>query len=284
MRRAALKGPEVMSDRVAPALRANASDRARTVLGLLTSSIDLVAPGFGSVFGGLISEVLPNLREKRVEQYLERLARRLAAVNDGLNALAERVDKVSAEHLALIQEGAQRAAESTTDERIERLAIIVADGVISPAQTDAAAARRVLRTLADLDEVELETLTRLAGWCAEGNKGKPLTDKRLSELLVGDYSDNAAWGGYQLAFSRLQALGLIQTGPNGNVVRSYPTTAGELVLLKAGLHPNVNKAFWLAGEPEGQARHQAAEAEKAEAQRRAVAVQMQRNREGRARF
>jgi hypothetical protein len=266
------------------ALRPNASDRARTLLSLLTSSVDVVAPGFGSVFGGLISEVLPNLRERRVEEYLRRLALQLAAVKEGLRALEDRINRVSEEHLALIQEGAQRAADATTKDRIARLAAVVADGVLSPQQSAAAGARRVLRTLADLDEIELETLTRLAAWCAQGNRGKALTDKRLGELLFGDHEDHVAWGGYQLAFSRLQALGLIRTGPNGSVARSYPTTAGELILLKSGLHPDIDKAFWLAGEPEGQARHQAAEIEAAEKQRSAVARQMERQRKGRARF
>lgn len=268
-----------------PAIRTTASDRMATALGMLTSGIDLLAPGFGSVFGGLLGEILPDLREKRVEAYLARLAQRLAMLEGGLEALRDRVDEVAQEHLALIHDGAVQATRATTQARIDHVAAVVAGGLTDAEAGGAVAARRVLRTLGDLDDVELETLARLAGWCAEGRRGRPLGDPRLSDLLIGQRDDNAAFGAYQLAFSHLESLGLVMSGEGGNVVASYPTAAGELVLLKAGLHPDPPRAFGLAGPPQARTFHDKIDqAESSAARERAAQVIAKNRQRQRAKF
>jgi len=265
-----------MEPQAPPAIRTTASDRIATALGMLTSAIDLAAPGFGSVFGGLLGEILPDLRERRIEAYLGRLAQRLAAIEGGLQALQTRVDQVAEEHLGLIQDGAVQAAKATNQARIDQVAAVVADGVTEPGADAAASARRVLRTLGDLDDAELETLARLARWCADGRRGQPLRDPRLSELLIGRRDDNAAFGAYQLAFSHLESLGLVKSGEGGDIVASYPTTAGELVLLKAGLHPDPARAFGLAGPPQARTLHDKIDEAAASAARQRVAQHMRR--------
>lgn len=227
------------------ALKPTAADTAADALTAITSLIDVAAPGLGSVFGMLVGQVIPGLHRQRVTEYLTRLAARLRRVESGLASLEEIVRAVSETHLALIEDGAVYAARATTSERIDAIVALVAGGITAN-QERAAADRRVLRTLGDLDEVELETLRRLAEWCGAGMRGSALTDRGLAKLLVGDREDSEGWGAYQLAFARLEALLLATRGAHGDLVTAYPTTAGELLLHRAGLHPAPDHLFKLA--------------------------------------
>lgn len=140
-----------MSDDLHPMLRPNASDRAEKALKALTSSIDIVAPGCGSFLGELISAVIPNTTSQRIAEYLTRVGRRLAALEVRVEGLEK---KLGPEQVALFEDGARSAARSTSSQRIERLAAVVAYGMATD-DGEAERNRTVLQILDQLSEADL---------------------------------------------------------------------------------------------------------------------------------
>src|SRR5690349_5669722 len=118
-----------MTDEVHPILQPNPADRAATVLRVLGS---LLPPGISGLFTELITSVIPNQREERLIRYLTAVGRRLRAAEEGLEEVTSRL---GSEGLALFEDGAQAAVRATTEERIERIARIVADGMSAPETT-----------------------------------------------------------------------------------------------------------------------------------------------------
>lgn len=121
----------------------------------LTSTVDRWLPGAGSFFGELISEVIPNTTSRRLLEYVTRIGRELSA----LKAHVEDLAGLSAEQLALFEDGARSSARATTMTRIERLARIVAhDWTDEGAETERS---RVLLALLDqLSETDLLSLDK----------------------------------------------------------------------------------------------------------------------------
>lgn len=115
-----------MTETVHPSLQPTPGDRIADILRALGSSIDLVAPGWGSVFGSLIGEVIPNLREQRTAEYLTKLGQRLAALEAGFEAMS---GGLGVESLALFEDGARDASRATSSERIARIGYVVANGM-----------------------------------------------------------------------------------------------------------------------------------------------------------
>jgi hypothetical protein len=146
-------GGRVTED-VHPMLRPTAADRAADTLRALTSAVDLIAPGVGSVFGQLIGSVIPNLRSERFELYLTLLGRRLRALDTRLEALAERLGP---EGIALFEEGARSAGRATREERIRQVALLVSGG-ISADEKNAATSRDLMRILDEVTDSELALL------------------------------------------------------------------------------------------------------------------------------
>ena len=140
-----------MPDDVHPMLKPTAADHADKALRALTSGIDLVAPGFGSFVGELLSTVIPNTTSERIAEYLTRLGRRLTALEVRLDGLAERLGP---EQIALFEDGARSAVRSTSSERIERLAAVVAYGMAAD-DREAERNREVLQILEQLSEADL---------------------------------------------------------------------------------------------------------------------------------
>lgn len=149
-----------MTDSIHPSLQPTAADRIADALRAVTSAVDLVAPGWGSVFGGLIGEVIPNLRDKRSAEYLSQLGRRLAALEVEVEEVSSRM---GVEALALFEEGARDSSRATSAERIERIAYIVANG-ISVGEAQSSLGRDILRLIDDLSDGDIATLAAMAGY------------------------------------------------------------------------------------------------------------------------
>lgn len=190
-----------MADEVHFSLRPNAADRAHDLLVALSSTIDLCVPGFGSVFGLLVGEVIPNRREDRVAQYLTKLARRLDAIEDGL----ERMKNAGDEGLALFEDGARESARATSDQRIDRIVELVGAGIAAD-ENRASLKREMLALLGSLSDAEVAALAAYAGIRPEtpNYEGPPLDRAVRMEAML---SNQLA---LELRTSRLVSLGLLE--------------------------------------------------------------------------
>jgi hypothetical protein len=223
-----------------PSLADGPGDRAATILRSLTSAIDLVAPGLGSVFGELIGVVIPGLKSDRLALYVTKIASRLRASEEGLAHVSRRLASLEVDGLGLFEDGAKAAIDATTERRIDAIASVVIAGLSSDSR-EAIDSRRVLRTLGELDEVELDLLLAFTRRALEGRRS--FEDNTEAHKLMGPHNDSPAYAVWQLAFQRLVGLNLLHIGPQNSVGDSYPTTAGEHILLRAGLHPDPSKAY-----------------------------------------
>lgn len=148
-----------MTDKPLPALRETVVDRAQTSLRTLTSLIDVAAPGVGSVFGELITVVLPANREERMALFATELHQRLRAVEVELADIFRDLD---AEQLALLEDGLRASARATQQRRIEQIADVVSEGVRET--NEAARQRGVLDLLGSLSDHDVAYLARFANW------------------------------------------------------------------------------------------------------------------------
>lgn len=137
-----------------PSLKTSAADHAERVLRAITSAVDVVAPGVGSIFGELIGTVIPNRRSQRFEEFLTRLARRINTTDQRLDALIERL---GAEQIALFEDGARGAVRATSSERIDRIARLVARGLTAD-EIEAERSRVLVDLLERLTEADLRYL------------------------------------------------------------------------------------------------------------------------------
>lgn len=174
-------------------LRATAADNLAEGLRAATSLIDVVAPGWGSIFGSLIGQVIPDLREKRVLQYLTRLG-------SELKEMQTRVDQIDwkshPESVALFEDAALIAARSTSQTRIDRIASVVA-GHITREEKLVSQARSLLKLSAELTDPEAALLVT---WCGLGGT-------RVYSAGMTDPDDQPF---YAIWMHRLMSLGLLE--------------------------------------------------------------------------
>ena len=142
-----------MTDDVHPILRPTAADRSASVLRVLGS---LLPPGISGVFLELITSVIPHQREERLVRYLTVVGRRLRAAEGKLEEVSSRLGP---EGLALFEDGAQAAVRATTEERIDRIARIVAEGM-SGSEATAEQQREILQLLNSVTDADLIYLAK----------------------------------------------------------------------------------------------------------------------------
>lgn len=147
-----------MSDEIHPSLRKNASDHAHELLLALSSAVDVAAPGWGSSFGYLVGEVIPNRRPDRIARFLTKLVHKLELLDQRCSIL----EQLSAEKAALFEDGGREAVRSTSDDRIDRVAEIVASGMVGD-DLETALRRDLLALFASLSDGELASLAAYAG-------------------------------------------------------------------------------------------------------------------------
>jgi hypothetical protein len=132
-----------------PALGADTTDRLVAVGRSIVSAI----PGAGGLLAEIITEVIPNQRIDRVEQYLRFLANRLWNLE---KSISPEVMK-EAESIALIEEGAIQAARSISEERRRYIASCVALGIYDDGSK--LKSQRVLDIVSELDDGDLLLLS-----------------------------------------------------------------------------------------------------------------------------
>lgn len=230
-----------MSEDVHPTLRRNVSDQAHDLLVALSSGVDILAPGWGSAFGYLVGEVIPNRREERFAEYLTKLGRKLAQLSQDISLIRE----LGPERTALFEDGAREAARSTTAERIERVAGIVAGG-ISSGEDQALLTRELLAVFASLSDAEVATLASYAGIQPQpSQQSGPLPERAVVMEAMREHQVRL-----KLRTGRLLSLGLLEerqalvaenyrlndrTGQR--LVKDRPTVTplGRAILIEVGL-------------------------------------------------
>jgi hypothetical protein len=117
-----------------------------------------IVPGTGSAIAEVITELIPGQRQERLNDWLRRLAERLAAVEQAM--LRERLREP--ENIALFEDGAYQAARVISEERRQQIAELVAGGIADD-RPDYLESRRVLRLLGELDDAEVILLAAHLG-------------------------------------------------------------------------------------------------------------------------
>ena len=111
-------------------------------IALVKSALSAV-PGVGSIFLGMIADDIPRQRMDRIVDYLRYLAE---IIEHHRAELKEKASKP--ELLDLIEEGALRAARATSNERLERVSLLVAHGIAGD-DRDMIEAKRLLEHVSD---------------------------------------------------------------------------------------------------------------------------------------
>lgn len=148
-----------MSDEDLPAaLRATATDHiAKTLRGMLGT-----IPGAGSLVAELVDVIIPNQRSERFIRYVAGVARRLAAAVSRLEDLERLVRASGPARRALFEDGARAAVRALSEERIETIARIVAEGMTAD-EADAERERAIVEVLDQLSDSDVSYLLHMAG-------------------------------------------------------------------------------------------------------------------------
>ncbi|WP_295705407.1 hypothetical protein [Brevundimonas naejangsanensis] len=179
-----------------------------------------VIPNLGGFLAELVGAVVP-------EQRADRFARYLAKVDANLKALEARIDiadarKLTVEQIALFETGGAAAVKAFADSQLDRIAILVAQGLTADA-AEAARARRELLLISELtDEDIIELCSQVEPYKSDEDwltlHGDILWTyahfKRAREEGMAPEELQRRDVDAQLRESRLVSLGLIQQSPS----------------------------------------------------------------------
>lgn len=118
----------------------------------IRATVGLV-PLVGGALVELITRQIPNQRTERVVAYLRQLDVRMHALEADVRTEALR----NPEKIDLIEEGAFQSARATSEERINRIATLVTDGLTAEA-SDIVRKKRLATLLGEMDDDELAIL------------------------------------------------------------------------------------------------------------------------------
>lgn len=212
-------------ERSIPVLGTGSGDHVAAILRAVAAAVPLA----GGVIAEAVNYTIPSTRMQRVENYLTWLSEKLSGLEEA--TLRERF--VSPENIDLLEDGARQAARALSDERVERLARLVADG-IRIASIPYVESRRVLRLLEELDDIEVIIL---ASFLQKNSHDAEFRQKHGDVLyqkpahLGSSQSELDADVVHNFGRQRLMQLGLL------NDARSYVdiTPLGRLLLRRIGL-------------------------------------------------
>lgn len=208
-----------------PVLGSGSGDHVAATLRAVAAAV----PFAGGAIAEIVNYSIPNTRMHRVEDYLKWLAQRL-------NTLEEETLKArlaSPENVDLLEEGARQAARALSDERIERLARLVAEG-ISSAAIPYVESRRVLCLLEELDDLEVVVLSSFLHKNAHDAEFRTKHESILHpkpEHLGSSMPELDADTIHQAGRNWLLRLGLLKNDRNHSEI----TPLGRLLLRRIGL-------------------------------------------------
>lgn len=151
----------------------------------LIASFAKVGAGQLPIVGSLVSEVvgniIPNQRVDRIAEFVRLLDERVSDVEQSL--LTERFKQP--EVVDVLEDAFIQAARATSQERLEHIANIVANG-ISPDELNTAETKRMLWLLGQLNDSEVILLRSKLGKTREDAQADAAFREKHEELLVPD--------------------------------------------------------------------------------------------------
>ena len=138
-----------------PQLQSQPTDLAAAVWRALGGSV----PGAGALVAELACSIIPNQRLDRIAIFAARTAEKLTELTGNLDDLEAQIRSLSDQKRALFQEGAAAAANALGQERIERIARLVAEGMTSTDET-AELERQLVDLLSRLSDADLAVVHR----------------------------------------------------------------------------------------------------------------------------
>lgn len=171
-----------------------------------TKSVSSMVPMVGGLLGELLTSSAPNQRTERIVSYIRKLERRLATLEESVtsNILS------SPEKIDLIEEGGFQAARATSEERIERVVEIVANG-LEAEESEIIRRKRLLKLLGQIDDDEFAIL-RAYGRSYAGGDHNAFSEINIPEPPTLDSHSGVIQQNklYELGKMRLTQLGLLQ--------------------------------------------------------------------------
>ena len=227
-----------------PALGTTYRDRVVSAIGAVLSEIPLV----GSIVGEVITQLIPNQRLERIEIYLKRLSKRIDSIDPEILLQKMRNPK----KLDLFEEGVFQSARGLSEERLEYIAEIVANGIAGE-EKEESESRRLLNILGSITD---DQIIILASYLHK-NQNQEFQDRHGDVLFTEpatmgasqDVIDQetisklarqqlATLGVLRLNFSRPRRGELPEFDDNTGMIKSrgYTLTAlGRLLLRQIGL-------------------------------------------------
>jgi len=232
-----------MNSDVAPILRENASDKAVAGSQVVASIVDAVVPGAGGFFSLIAGQIIPNQRAERLAEFATRLGRRLRVAEGAVESLTERFEalanSLSSEQIALFEDGAIAAAKATSQERIEGVAKIVAEG-LSASDLEASNQRRLLNLINDLSDEDIVVLTSYSFTYGRNQEWRAAHSQALepTRAHMGSSQEELDRNTMrELRTSRLLSLGVLVEKANAGGRSTYKdlTPLGRYVLKQLGV-------------------------------------------------
>lgn len=177
-------------------------------------------PVLGPVIQATVTETIPNVRLDRIEAYLRHLEQRIDEAELAARLKDER-------QLDLFEEGMWQSARAVSDERKERVANLVVNGLTGP-ELDAARSRHWLRVLNQLGDEEIAILLDEFQWQSEHPEA---TDEEEDQRIKETSSETLPNRFLLSSFGLMRQLSVFD---GGNVVQGV-TPAGEDFLRSMGL-------------------------------------------------
>lgn len=188
-----------------PPLGETARDRAVSLAKGFIGAI----PAAGSIIAEVVTQIIPQQRFERVEDYVRRLNERLATVEED----RLRSTFTDPENVDLFEDGALQATRALSDERRAFIVKVVADGLTGDEKA-ALEAKRMLRLLSEVDDDQIIILTSYSREFMHDEAFR----KRHEHVLVGPRAFLGSSQGEvdagtvsQLARAQLIQLGLLET-------------------------------------------------------------------------
>lgn len=128
-------------------------NQTRDHLVALTRGAANAVPFVGGLLGELVTTIIPEQRQDRIVRYLRELGERMEKLESGIaNAAMQNPEKID-----LIESGGYLSVRATSQERIEQIAEVVANGLTAD-DADIVRRKRLLALLGEIDDDEIAIL------------------------------------------------------------------------------------------------------------------------------
>lgn len=128
-------------------------NQTRDHLVALTRGAANAVPFVGGLLGELVTTVIPEQRQDRIVRYLRELGARMEKLESGIGKAAIQ----NPEKIDLIESGGYLSVRATSQERIEQIAEVVANGLTAE-DADIVRRKRLLALLGEIDDDEVAIL------------------------------------------------------------------------------------------------------------------------------